>query len=92
VTLCPACFNAVAAVRPAIPAPTIRMFSWTVLPLEPIVKRYQRHCARRLLTQAMLSGRSRLCCRVGDNCALASSFPYSYEVRYMEGSPSISET
>ena len=40
VTLCPACFNAVAAVRPAIPAPTIMIFSWTVLLLEPIVDRY----------------------------------------------------
>ena len=48
-TLCPACFNAVAAVRPAIPAPTIRMFSWTVLPLEPIVDRYQRHCAGKFI-------------------------------------------
>jgi hypothetical protein len=49
VTLCPACFRAVAAVRRAIPAPTIRMFSWTVLPLEPIVDQYQRYCAGRFI-------------------------------------------
>jgi hypothetical protein len=36
VTLCPACFNAVAAVRPAIPAPTMRTFSCAELLLEPI--------------------------------------------------------
>lgn len=37
VTLCPACFNAVAAVRPAIPAPTMSMLSSMLLSQEPIV-------------------------------------------------------
>lgn len=36
-TLCPACFNAVAAVRPAIPAPMMRIFSCMALSLEPMV-------------------------------------------------------
>jgi hypothetical protein len=40
VTLCPACFNAVAAVSPAIPAPTMRMLSCSELVLEPMLSRY----------------------------------------------------
>ena len=48
-TLCSACFNAVAAVSPAIPAPTIGMFSWTVSPLETIVDRYQKHSVGRFV-------------------------------------------
>ena len=38
VTLCPACFSAVAAVRPAIPAPTMRALSLTGEYWEPIMK------------------------------------------------------
>lgn len=38
VTLCPACFSAVAAVRPAIPAPTMRTLSLTGEYWEPITK------------------------------------------------------
>ena len=41
VTLCPACLNAAAAVRPAIPAPTIRTSSFSYLSVgsntEPIL-------------------------------------------------------
>lgn len=37
--LCPACLSAVAAVSPAIPAPTMKMLSCSELVFEPIVSR-----------------------------------------------------
>jgi len=42
VTLCPACFNAVTVVSPAIPAPTMRMLSCFELVFEPIVSRSRK--------------------------------------------------
>lgn len=70
-TLCPACFNAVAAVRPAIPAPTMRTFSCTVLSLEPIVlMRYMSSFLERWSKTAILRGFDCVVQGIRGNCSL----------------------